>query len=87
MRTRVRLTDSETGKRNIVVQHPPFTSMTDYPSTCARFSTRWCRNCHVLASRTFRVLRETFNAIALVTDPEKVRETLSLFEGGQTYRK
>ena len=34
----------------------------------------------VLSRLTFRVLRETFSAITLVADPERVRETLGLLE-------
>jgi hypothetical protein len=34
----------------------------------------------VLAGLIFRMLRETLGAIILTTDPEKVRQTLRLFE-------
>jgi hypothetical protein len=59
-------TGAETG------HHSGFPRMTNEPSAP--------HGVRILSRMTFRVLRETFSAITLVTDPEKVRETLGVLE-------
>ena len=46
------------------------------------------RRGRVLAGPLFRVVRDAFGALVLITDPEKVRETLGLLDdepGGVTH--
>jgi hypothetical protein len=53
--------------------------MTKCPSTPHNVGVL-CANGRVLSGLIFHMLRETLGAIILITDPEKVRETLGLPE-------
>ncbi len=56
--------------------------MTNFPLTLHGVGTLCYTNSRMLGGLILRILRETPGAILLTTDPEKVRETLRLFERG-----
>jgi len=57
-----------------------FTGMTNCPSNASRANALCRTNGRVLSGFIFGMLRETLDVLVMITDPEKVRETLEQLE-------
>jgi hypothetical protein len=80
MKTRSIVSDSDARKAAEIARRSSLTWMTKCPLTPRGIGALCCTNGRVLGSLVFRILRETPGAMILITDPEKVRETLGLPE-------
>jgi len=80
MKSRLIVPDSEVLKAAGIGRCPCLAWMTNCPLTPHGVGVLCYAKGRVLAGLIFRMLRETLGAIILTTDPEKVRQTLRLFE-------
>ena len=80
MKTRFIVPDSGARKAAGIGRRSSLTWMTNCPLTPHGVGVLCFTNGRVLGGLIFRMLRETLGAIILITDPEKVRETLGLSE-------
>ena len=80
MKSRLIVPGSEVDKAAGIGRRACLSWMTNCPSTPHDAGVLCYANGRALARLIFRILRETAGAIILTTDPEKVRQTLRLFE-------
>ena len=59
----------------------------DRPLTARNIALSFCENALILVGLVFGTLRETLRAIIMITDPDRVRETLGLRESDSGVRR
>jgi hypothetical protein len=87
MKTRLILRDSRARKAAGIGRNSRLIRMAKGLLTPHGTAVLCCRNGRVLSGSIFRILHETLGAIIMITNPEKVRETLGLLEGEPEVRQ
>lgn len=80
MKTRLMVPHLEARKAAELGWRSSLTRMTNCPLTLHGVGMLCYATGRVLSGLIFRIVRETLGAIIIITDPEKVRETLQLLE-------
>jgi hypothetical protein len=81
MKTRLTVRDSRARKAAGIGRNSRLIRIVKSLSTPHVTAVLCCKNGRVLSGSIFRVLHETLGAIIMITNPERVRETLGLLEG------
>jgi hypothetical protein len=80
MKTRLIVPDPEAPTSAEIGRRSGLARITNRPSTLHGIGMLCYRNGCVLSGLIFGAVRETLRAIIMITDPQKVRETLELLE-------